>query len=94
MYNLIGISEKIIKETYEGFELGASSKVVATFDKIEDARAYAEASKLATYRDWCTWKDVNRQFRKKSLLRGCIRYEIEEAIPDVPPPHNPERPCW
>ena len=90
MYNLIGISEEITNETDEGFEIGTNSEVVATFDKMEDAEAYAEASKLSSYRDWSCWRDVNRQFRKKSLLRGCLRYEIEVAVPDIPPPHNPK----
>lgn len=89
MYDLIGVKEEIINETDDGFEFQTTRKVVATFDKKEDAETYVEASKLSTYENGCTWRRVNKQFCRKSLLRGCIYSEIEEHITETFP-HNPK----
>jgi len=90
MYNLIGIKEEITYKTNDSFEFINVSNVVATFDTKEAAEIYAEKSKLSTYSNWCSWRDLNKQFRKGSLLRGYAKFEIEESSPESPPLHNPE----
>ena len=52
-------------------------RLVATFDTVEMAEAYARASQ--------TWPGP--KYRASSLLRNYTSHEIEEPEPE--PPHNP-----
>lgn len=86
MFELIGMREIRTPNSYKGvLETSKDEDVVATFDTMEMAQAYMNASRLKEIKRDSCW-DSGRGFKKKSLLRHYTWAEIR-GCEEVP--HNP-----
>ena len=86
-YTLFGIYEYESEETENGTYLSEHKIALATFDEIEDAQEYVEASKTNEYQEYDErFRNDHVQFKENSLLHGYVYYEIEECD-DLP--NNP-----
>ena len=66
-------------------EVRYEDKLVATFSSKRAAQAYVRASYLKR-------PSPDQRFRRKSLLKDCHSYEIQEEYIEEPeiPPHDPK----
>lgn len=73
----------------EGYREVDTKEAVATFDSQELAEAYVEASKKRSWKAYVSsyrYEEINKQFKKSSLLSyyAYTEIELEEELP-----HNP-----
>ena len=88
MFELVGTKVEVSQEYIGGdFERHETERVVATFDRREDAEDYIERSRLKNRIHVSFGSDI--VFRKSSLLCNCESAEVIEKVEPEIPPHNP-----
>ena len=89
MFNLVASKTTYTPNSYTGdSDEYESEEIVATFDVKQDALQYIKKSRLK-HPKTSSWS-TDMPFRQSSLLANWSYAEVEEAVEEIPPPHNPK----